>query len=117
MSIVSEIEGPVRAPKSRREARARIAPKRSEAHALPVDVLTAGRLIALLEEFDPEAPIVIEGQYGGFEWVRQASRVPLRLNVNSLEGFGPHDRADMGEAAEAKAVAILAQPGSFALEE
>jgi len=72
----------------------------------------------MLEDYDPEAPIVIEGQYGGFEWVRGASRVALRLNVNSLEGFGPHDRADgLGEAAEATAVAILKQRGSAGFEE
>jgi hypothetical protein len=84
---------------------------------IPEDVLTAGRLIALLEDYDAEAPIVIEGQYGGFEWVRAAGRMPLRLNVNSLEGFGPHERADPDEATEATVVAILVRPGPGAFEE
>lgn len=117
MSIDSELEGLARDKKPRGEPRAKTAPRRTEPRPLPFDVLTAGRLIALLEDYHPETPIVMEGQYGGFEWVRGASRVPLRLNVNNLEGFGPHDRAEPTEAADATAVAILAQPGSIAFEE
>ena len=117
MSIDSELKGLARDKKSRGEPKAKTAAKGTEPRQLPFDGLTAGRLIALLEEYHPEAPIVIEGQYGGFEWVRGASRVPLRLNVNNLEGFGPHDRAEPTEAADATAVVILAQPGSIAFEE
>lgn len=117
MSIDSRGKASVRAAASRQEPSADTPPMPAEAPQIPEDALTAGRLIALLEDYDPEAPIVIEGQYGGFEWVRVASRMPLRLNVNSLEGFGPHDRADPDEAAEATAVAILVRPGPGAFEE
>ncbi|MEQ1771072.1 MAG: hypothetical protein ABL879_14660 [Devosia sp.] len=117
MSIDLGIDSPSGHRASPRKARAKITSKPVEPCLLPSEVLTAGRLIALLEDYDPEAPVVIEGQYGGFEWVRRTSRVPLRLNVNSLEGFGPHDRADRAKAADAMAVAILVQPATAVFEE
>lgn len=116
MSIDS-LEVSDRGAEARRERKAKVAPRRQQPQPLPSGILTAGMLIALLEDYDPEAPIVIEGQYGGFECVRRTSRLPLRLNVNSLEGFGPHDRVDFDEAADVTAVAILTQPGSVVYEE
>jgi len=78
--------------------------------------LTAGDLIALLEDLDPATPVVIEGQYGGYASARGISRVPLRFNVNSLEGFGPHDHASQGKPAQALAVAVLVTPSADIVE-
>lgn len=68
--------------------------------------MTVGDLILLLEDVDPRAPVVIEGQYGGYVSVGGLTRVPLRFDVNSLEGFGPHDRAAIAEKADALAVVV-----------
>src|SRR5262249_32964315 len=85
---------------------------RDPLHALP-EGLTAGELIALLEDLDPATPVVIGGQYGGFESARAISKVPLRFDVNRMEGFGPHDRASPDEPPDAVAVAVMvrSQPG------
>jgi len=71
---------------------------------------TAGELIALLEDLDPETLVVIGGQYGGFESVQAISKVPLRFNVNRMDGFGAHDRASPGEPPHAVAVAVMVRP-------
>jgi len=78
----------------------------SIAPTAPAPLLTAGELIALLQNADPAAPVVIRGQYGGFDCVHAVAPQPLRLNVNSHDGFGPHDLPDDGEPADIVAVAI-----------
>src|ERR1700712_2261852 len=55
-------------------------------------VLTVAELVALLQTLEPSSPVVLQGQYGGFESVMGVELLPLRFNVNRLEGFGPHDR-------------------------
>jgi hypothetical protein len=76
------------------------------------DLLTVGELVALLSETDPTTPVVIPVQYGGFSGKLRLERRPLRLNVNRLEGFGPHDVAGSGEREDIIAVAIVADdPG------
>jgi hypothetical protein len=106
MTMDLELERPARAkPPVRKSRPFRARPRRAGAGAL-----TAGELIALLEDLDPATPIVIEGQYGGFDSARAICRVPLRFNVNSLEGFGPHERASPGQPPEALAAALLVLP-------
>ena len=70
------------------------------------------QLVDLVARAGPNAssPIVIEGQYGGYVSARRISRMPLRFNVNSLEGFGPHERASPGEPPHALAAAVLTTP-------
>lgn len=70
-------------------------------------VLTVGELIALLRDADPLAPVVIAGREGGFDGVRAVARQPLRLNVNTLEGFGPHEAPAPGEQPDAFALAVV----------
>lgn len=74
--------------------------------------LTVGDLIAQLQKVDPNAPVVIAGQYGGFECVLAVSEQPLRLNVNGLDGFGRHDLPAAGEAPDVLALAVLAEVGA-----
>lgn len=68
--------------------------------------LTVAELIAQLQSADPDAPVVIAGQYGGFEDLRGLSHKPLRLNVNGLDGFGAHDMPDEGASADVVAVVL-----------
>ena len=75
------------------------------------DVLTARQLIDLLSKLDPEAPMMIGGTYGGFVDVRGVEQRAVRLAVNRLDGFGPHDVVVEGEHADCQA-AIIAGAGN-----
>jgi hypothetical protein len=112
MTFDQELEQPVRgrgaSRKTRRDA--------LEAPAPLPEGLTAGDLIALLEDLDPATPVVIGGQYGGYESARSISSVPLRFNVNRMDGFGPHDRAAPGGPPQAVAVAVLVKPAPQLVE-
>lgn len=70
-------------------------------------VLTVGDLIALLQDADPTAPVVIAGREGGYECVRAVAEQPLRLNVNKLEGFGPHEAPAPGERPDALGLVVV----------
>jgi hypothetical protein len=78
--------------------------------------MTVGDLIALLEDVDPTAPVVIAGQYGGYDSVRGLSRVPLTFDVNQLEGFGRHEQAASGERADAVAIAVIVETTGGSVE-
>jgi hypothetical protein len=106
MTLDLELEHPARGRRALRKAKS----AETRSTTAGAEALTAGDLIALLEDLDPATPVVIAGQYGGFDGVRGISRLPLRFNVNSLEGFGPHDRASPGEPPHAHAVAVLVRP-------
>jgi len=71
------------------------------------DILTARQLIDLLSKLDPEAPTMICGAYGGFVEVRGIEQRAVRLAVNRLDGFGPHDVAVEGEPADCQAAIIV----------
>jgi hypothetical protein len=103
MTFDQELERPVRARGASRKARR----DAFEASVPLPEGLTAGDLIALLEDLDPATPVVIGGQYGGYESARSISAVPLQFNVNRMDGFGPHDRAAPGGPPQAVAVAVL----------
>jgi hypothetical protein len=72
--------------------------------------LTVGELIARLQQADPNALVVIAGQYGGFDGVLAVGERPLKLNVNGLDGFGRHDLPAEGEPPDVTGLAILVAP-------
>ena len=76
----------------------------------PARLMTVGELLATLEGVGPQSPVVICGQYGGFDCVYAVGPRPLKLNVNTCPGFGPHEVPQDGEAADIVAVAIEAAP-------
>ena len=68
--------------------------------------LTVGDVIAMLETFDPSAPFLVAGEYGGFEEVVGLRKINVMLNVNDASGFGPHEIAGPGERADQVAVTL-----------
>ncbi len=68
--------------------------------------LTVGDIIAMLETFDPAAPLLVTGEYGGFEEVLGLRKVAVKLNVNDAEGFGPHEMVQPGQRADVTAVTL-----------
>jgi len=90
-----------------------IALPRNEKNGVPVDAaqrpdaLTARQLIDLLGKLDPEVPMMIGGTYGGFVDVRGVEQRAVRLAVNRLDGFGPHDVVVEGEHADCQAAIIV----------
>jgi hypothetical protein len=68
--------------------------------------LTVGEAIAMLETFDPSAPLLVGGENGGFEEVLGFRTTGVVLNVNSAEGFGPHDLPDSGQRPDTTAVVL-----------
>lgn len=92
--------------RSRRKA----APPRRTAAAKPARLMTVGELLTMLKGVDPQSPVAIRGQYGGYDWVHTAGPQPLKLNVNTCPGFGPHEVPQDGEAADIVAIAIDCAP-------
>lgn len=80
--------------------------KRATDRALQLRGLTVGDVIAMLETFDPSAPVMVSGESGGFEEVLGFRTTGVVLNVNSAEGFGPHDLPDDGARADLIAVVL-----------
>jgi hypothetical protein len=68
--------------------------------------LTVGDVIAMLETFDPSAPLLVAGEYGGLEEVLGLRKINVLLNVNEANGFGPHEIAGPGERADQVAVTL-----------
>lgn len=68
--------------------------------------LTVGEVIAMLETFDPSAPLMVRGENGGFDEVLGFRATGVSLNVNSADGFGPHDLPDSGARADTLAVVL-----------
>lgn len=68
--------------------------------------LTVGDVIAMLETFDPSAPLLVSGEYGGFEEVLGLRKINVKLNVNEAEGFGPHEIAQPGQRPDVTAVTL-----------
>lgn len=68
--------------------------------------LTVADLIDLLETFDPDTPVLVRGENGGLDEVLGLRLLPVRLHVNSCEGFGPHELASAGETADGLAVLV-----------
>ena len=80
--------------------------KRATPKAPQLRGLTVGDVIAMLETFDPSAPVMVSGESGGFEEVLGFRSTGVVLNVNSAEGFGPHDLPDDGARADLIAVVL-----------
>lgn len=70
--------------------------------------LTVGEAIAMLETFDPSAPLMVRGENGGFEEALGFRATGVVLNVNTAEGFGPHDLPDGGARPDTTAVVLRA---------
>lgn len=85
-------------------------PIRKSNAAVSAASLTVGELIARLQQADPNAPVVIAGQYGGFDGVLAVDERPLKLNVNGFDGFGRHDMPAEGEQPDVTGLAILSAP-------
>lgn len=79
---------------------------RLDVQALHRTGLTVGDVIAMLETFDPAAPFLVAGEYGGFEEVLGLRKVNVKLNVNDADGFGPHEIAGPGQRADRAAVTL-----------
>lgn len=78
------------------------APARARRHS----ALTVGDVIAMLQTFDPSAPVMLRGEEGGFLEVAGFRAVPVRLNVNTAEGYGPHEVPEVGQPADVTAVVV-----------
>ena len=57
--------------------------KRAKPKAPQLTGLTVGDVIAMLETFDPSAPVMVHGESGGFEEVLGFRTTGVALNVNS----------------------------------
>ena len=68
--------------------------------------LTVGDVIAMLETFDPAAPFLVAGEYGGFEEVLGLRKINVKLDVNDADGFGPHEIAEPGQRPDVTAVTL-----------
>lgn len=79
---------------------------RLDTKALHHTGLTVGDMIAMLETFDPSAPLLVTGEYGGLEEVLGLRKINVKLNVNEAEGFGPHELAQPGQRADVTAVTL-----------
>lgn len=80
--------------------------RRSTPKAPRLSGLTVGDVIAMLETFDPSAPVMVSGESGGFEEVLGFRTTGVVLNVNTADGFGPHDLPDSGVRADLIAVVL-----------
>lgn len=80
--------------------------KKASPKSLQLGGLTVGEVIAMLQTFDPSAPLMVRGENGGFEEVLGFRATGVMLNVNSAEGFGPHDLPDAGTRPDALAVVL-----------
>ena len=67
-------------------------------------------LIDALKGHDPEAPVVLTGRVGGFSDVLGVQPVPLKLYVNTMQGFGPHDVPGPRQRHDAIALALVEAP-------
>ena len=80
--------------------------KKHAARSIPLCGLTVGDVISMLETFDPAAPLLVRGENGGFEEVLGFRATGVSLNVNSAEGFGPHDLPENGALPDTLAVVL-----------
>lgn len=53
--------------------------------------MTVAELIARLSEFPAESRVIVNGYEGGYEDVVTAEELPIVLNVNKENYYGPHD--------------------------
>ena len=86
------------------------AARRDKTRELLGDTLTVGELQHMLARLDPTLPVMMSCGEGGLSGALRLERVPVQVNVNTLDGFGPHDIADDSSTADATAVVLSATP-------
>lgn len=82
--------------------------KRPQAKLPRLYGLTVGDVIAMLETFDPAAPLLVGGENGGLTEVLGFRATGVMLNVNTADGFGAHDLPEAGAKADVLAVVLRA---------
>lgn len=82
--------------------------KRPHPKAPQLRGLTVGDVIAILETFDPAAPLLVSRENGGLEEVLGFRATGVVLNVNSADGFGPHEVPEAGAKPDTVAVVLRA---------
>jgi hypothetical protein len=58
--------------------------------------MTVSELIAALQQFPGDRPVVISGYEGGLEDVGLVQSCAMRRNVNRMRYVGPHQEVDEG---------------------
>ena len=69
--------------------------------------LTVADIMARLAELDPDGLVVMRGEAGGYASIADIRVVPLRLHVNSLQGFGCHEVPGPGEPADTIGIVLV----------
>lgn len=59
--------------------------------------MTVKQLIEKLQQFNPEAMVVVAGYEGGYNEISDAGDIRLNLNVNKEWYYGKHECDDNGE--------------------
>ena len=59
--------------------------------------MTVKQLIEKLQQFDPEAMVVVAGYEGGYNEISDAGDICLNLNVNKQWYYGEHEWDKNGE--------------------
>ena len=67
-------------------------------------------VIERLRLLNPESIVVIEGRYGGLDSIKSMVPIDLILNVNGDPDFGPHERAQSEDEADARGVVLVNWP-------
>jgi hypothetical protein len=76
----------------------------------PAVGLTVAEVIERLSLFNPESIVVIEGRCGGLDSIKAMVPLDLALNVNGDPDFGPHERAETEDEADARGVVLVNWP-------
>ena len=72
-------------------------------------------VIERLSLLNPESIVVVEGRYGGLDSIKSMVPLDVILNVNGDPDFGPHERAESEDTADARAVALVCRPATDAV--
>ena len=84
--------------------------RREKIRELLGDTLTVGELQHMLARLDPALPVMLACGEGGLSGAVRLEQVPVQVNVNRLDGFGPHDFTADASEADTTAVVLLAIP-------
>ncbi len=53
--------------------------------------MTAKQLIEILESFDPNTPVMVDGYEGGVGEPAAATYIGVQIDVNGEDYYGPHE--------------------------
>lgn len=56
-----------------------------------MEMITVGELITLLQEFDADLPIIVDGYEGGFDYPLDPQEIEIVTDVNTESYYGAHD--------------------------